>query len=343
MAVTDIHAHFIPADMIVAARDGSGPSGLSVEADDGTELLVHREGYRYPISPVFHDPSARLAAMDQLGIDAAVVSASPTIYFYWLDPGPGAALAQRTNDALARHVEAAPSRLAGLATLPMQDPQAAAAELERAVGVLGMVGAAIGPVVGERPLDDPRFTVVFETAQALDVPLLLHPYYVGLRPGLPDFYLTNLVGNPLETTVSVSRLILSGMLDRLPGLRLALVHAGGFTPYQVGRLDHGWEVRPESKGCLAPPSSYLRRFVYDTLTHSPAALAYLVGLVGADRVAFGTDMPFDMMDGSLDAQLGGTQLAPDDREMVASGTAEAWFRTTFTTGERAALPRSVEV
>lgn len=321
--VVDIHAHFIPGSWIDDARRGQGPGGLTVDASTG--WLTHPEGYRYPSYPAFHDPSARLDAMDRLAIDAAVVSCSPTIFFYSLDPTVGAVLAAEANNALADHVAAAPARLGGLATLPMRDPDAAARELERAVRELGMRGAAIGPVVGDVPLDDPRFAVLFETAQSIDVPILLHPSYVGLRPGLADFYLTNLVGNPLETTVSVARLILSGTLDRLPRLRLALVHGGGFVPYQVGRLDHGWEVRPESKGCAARPSSYLRRFVYDTITHQPAALAYLIGLVGADRVAFGTDLPFDMMDGALDAQLGTIELGPAERELVASGTAEAWF------------------
>jgi aminocarboxymuconate-semialdehyde decarboxylase len=220
----------------------------------------------------------------------------------------------------------------------MNEPVAAARELERAVRELGLRGASIGPVVGDIPLDDPRCAPVLEAAQALDVPLLLHPYYVGPRPGLPEFYLTNLIGNPLETTIAVARLILSGTLDRLPRLRLVLVHAGGFLPYQVGRLDHGWEVRPESKGCVERPSSYLRRFVFDTITHEPAALGFLVGFVGADRVAYGTDLPFDMMDGPLDAQLGPLELPPDQRQAIASGTAEAWFGTIGRGADRPSPP-----
>lgn len=327
MRTIDIHDHCIPAGLIDAARRGEGLGGLTVARREDEEWLIHPEGYGYPIAPTFFDPAARLAQMDGLGIDVALLSVSPTIFFYGLAPNAAVAYARETNEAVAEHVAAAPDRLAGLATLPMSDPEAAARELERAVRDLGLRGASIGPVVGDLPLDDPRCAPVLEAAEALDVPLLLHPYYVGLRPGLPDFYLTNLVGNPLETTIAVARLILSGTLDRLPRLRLALVHAGGFVPYQVGRLDHGWEVRPESKGCAERPSSYLRRFVFDTITHEPAALGFLVGFVGADRVAYGTDLPFDMMDGSLDAQLGPLELPPDQRQAIASSTAEAWFGT----------------
>jgi aminocarboxymuconate-semialdehyde decarboxylase len=325
MRTIDIHDHCIPTGLIEAARRGDHPAGLTVAAIDGADWLVHPEGYRYPITATFFDPSARLAEMATHGIDGAVVSVSPTIFFYNLTGDAAVRHARETNDAIAEHVAAAPDRLIGLATLPMTEPEAAARELERAVADLGLRGAAIGPVVGNVPLDDRRCDPVLAAAEALDVPLLLHPYYVGPRPGLPDFYLTNLIGNPLETTISAARLILSGTLDRFPRLRLTLVHGGGYLPYQVGRLDHGWEVRSESKGSALRPSDYLRRFVFDTITHEPAALGFLVDLVGADRVAYGTDLPFDMMDGSLDDQLGSLSITADQRRAIASATAEAWF------------------
>lgn len=325
MPVIDIHHHAIPDWLVAEARAGSAPGELAVQHADGEDWLVHPQGYRYPIARAFHDSAARLAAMADLGIDAAVVSVSPTIYGYELPAESAIPFASHVNDWMAGHVADSPTQLAGLATLPMQAPEAAARELERAVRELGLRGASIGPVVGEIPLDDPSIGPVLGAAESLDVPLLLHPYYVGLRPGLPDFYLTNLIGNPLETTISVARLILSGCLDRRPRLRFVLVHAGGFIPYQVGRLDHGWEVRAEVDGSTAPPSSYLRRFVFDTITHDPAALAYLIGRVGADRVAYGTDFPFDMMDGALDAQLAGTRLTDDQHKAIASATAEATF------------------
>jgi aminocarboxymuconate-semialdehyde decarboxylase len=333
MRTIDIHDHCIPAGLIDAARRGEHPAGLTVVADGGADWLVHPEGYRYPITPTFFDPAARLAEMATHGIDAALVSTSPTIFLYDLTGDAAIHHARETNDAIADHVAGAPDRLAGLATLPMAQPEAAARELERAVGDLGLRGAAIGPVVGSVPLDDGRCDPVLAAAEALGVPLLLHPYYVGPRPGLPDFYLTNLVGNPLETTISAARLILSGALDRFPRLRLTLVHGGGYLPYQIGRLDHGWEVRPESKGSALRPSDYLPRFVFDTITHDPTALGFLVDLVGADRVAYGTDLPFDMMDGSLDAQLGSLDLTVDQRRAISSGTAEQWFGPIGTTTE----------
>jgi aminocarboxymuconate-semialdehyde decarboxylase len=175
------------------------------------------------------------------------------------------------------------------------------------------------------PLDDPGPRAVLAAAADLGVPLILHPYYVGARPGLADFYLTNLIGNPLATTVGAARLIFSGALDDLPALRLVLTHGGGYLPYQIGRLDHGYRVRPESRGCAGAPSAYPPRFWFDTVTHAPGPLRFLTELVGADHVVYGTDYPFDMAAGPLTDQLAGTGLAPADTELIAGRNAAALF------------------
>lgn len=338
MPVIDIHAHLIPRDVVDGARWGSGLDGLTVETADGVDRIRHRQGYTYPFVAEFHDPAARVRAMDAMGIDRAIVSISPTFFFYWVDADAGAAYATATNDTIAAHVAAAPDRLSGLASLPMQDPAAAARELERAVTALGLRGASVGPRVDEGYLDDPRFWPVLECAEALGVPLLLHPFYVGLRPGLPDYYLTNLIGNPLESTIGAARLILSGVLDRFPALRLVLTHGGGFLPYQIGRLDHGYRVRPESKGAAEAPSTYLRRFVFDTVTHRPEVTAFLAALVGPDRVAYGTDLPFDMMGGSLDAQVPAA-VGEDAMTWIAWRTARDWFDLPLPADPATPIPR----
>jgi aminocarboxymuconate-semialdehyde decarboxylase len=187
-------------------------------------------------------------------------------------------------------------RLFGMAVVPLQEPEAAARELRRAVLDLGLRGVQVGTTMENVPLDDPRFEPFFAVAE-LNAPVMLHPYYVGTRAEFADFYLTNLTRNPLETCLAASRLILSGCLDRHPNLTVILVHAGGFIPYQVGRLDHGFRVRTETRAKIAsPPSSYLRRFYFDTITHAAVPLKFLIGLVGPDRVLLGTDIPFDMAD-----------------------------------------------
>lgn len=328
MKVIDAHAHVIPPALVDAMRDGLAPDGIRLDEVDGRPWVVHRQGYRYPLLDGFHDVAARLAIMDRHGIDAALLSVAPPLFLYWLDPASGTDAARVINDAIAGMVEKAPDRFTGLATLPMQDPSAAVAELRRCVRTQGFRGAQIGPHAEGVPLDDTRLRPVLAAAAELGVPLVIHPYYVGSSPGLDDFYLTNLQGNPWQTAVCASRLILSGTLDALPGLDLLLVHGGGHLPYQMGRLDHGHRVRPEAKTCLQPPSAYARRFHYDTLTHSPAAARWLIEQVGADRVVLGTDIPFDMGAGSLESQLDGVELTEGDHDAIAHANVERLFGLT---------------
>lgn len=304
MSIVDVHAHVIPREIVESFRTGDGPDGIRTEVVDGAEWVVHRQGYRYPLLPGFYDLEARLETMSAQGTDAAVLSPAPPMFLYWAAADEAVDASQRINDAIARLSAQDPSRFSGLATLPLQDPDAAVVELKRAVTELGLKGAEIGPHVEGVPLDGDALRPVLDAAQQLGVPLEIHPYYVGSTPGLEsDYYLTNLQGNPWQTALAASRLILSGALDELPDLDLLLVHGGGHLPYQLGRLDHGHRVRPEAQAPQHSPSDYARRFHYDSLTHDPEATRWLVERVGADRVLFGTDEPFDMGGPGFDEQL----------------------------------------
>ena len=304
MITIDIHTHFIPRELI-------GHGGVRLVDNE----VVHPQGSRYPLHLSCYDLPSRLAAMEDRRIDHAIVSIAPTFFMYW-ETG-GATFCGEANDSLAEYVAGSGGRLTAVATLPMQEPEAAAAELERAVTRLGMRGAQIGPEIEGEALDLPKFRPVLQTAQRLGVPLILHPYYTGTD----EFCLTDLVGNPVATALSAARLIFSGTLDELPSLRLVLMHGGGYLPYQIGRLDHGHRVRPEAAGCKLPPSAYLERFRYDTITHAPAPLRFLVNLVGAGRVMYGTDYPFDMAAGTLGDQLAGTALNPEAITRIAGRNA----------------------
>jgi aminocarboxymuconate-semialdehyde decarboxylase len=310
---------------VVDARRGRAIDSISLDRRDGVEWLVHPQGYRYPLSPEFFDLDARLRQMDSLGIGTSVLSLTPTLFLYWLDQTIGADFCRQANDSLATFV-AQSGRLDGVATVPMQQPDAAVAELRRAVLELGLRGVQIGTTVEQVPLDDRRFDPFFAAAAELGVPVILHPYYVGTRPNLVDFYMTNLTGNPLETCIAASRMILSGCLDRHPSLKIVLVHSGGFMPFQVGRLDHGFRVRQESRVAItSPPSTYLRRFWYDTITHASAPLSFLVELVGTDRVMFGSDLPFDMADVHFQKYFAEAAFDQTTLDAITSGNAAALF------------------
>ena len=293
MTVIDVHTHFIPPFML---EEGAREGGVfGVRAEDGQ--LVHPEGFRYPVDPQSHDPELKLEKMDEAGIDIAVLSLSPPLFFYDQPRAAAVDFARRANDSLAGMVEGT-DRLSAFAHLPLQAPEEAARELDRTVSELGFRGAHIGTDAGTgRPLDAPELDPVYATAERHAVPLMIHPSYVGLKPGLEDFYFTNSIGNPLETMIGAARLIHGGTLDRFTSLQIVLVHAGGFLPYQLGRLDHAYAVRPEPKVSLdRPPSEYLGRFFMDTITHGEAQLEFLASLIGTERLVLGTDIPFDMGD-----------------------------------------------
>jgi aminocarboxymuconate-semialdehyde decarboxylase len=309
--IVDTHAHFIPPDLAKeAARQPVW--GVTVEQRDGAPWVRHDQGFAYPLDDRFLGGDAMLADQAVRGIDRSILSLAPTLFLYWIDALEAEAFARYANDSLAEAVAASGGRLAGLASLPMPSPEVAAEELRRSVQELGLRGAHIGTAVESEPLDSERFSPVLEAAASLGVPLLLHPYYVSSKPGLEDFYLTNLFANPQETALAAARLIFSGTLERWPGLHPVLVHAGGFLPYQIGRLDHGWTVRPEPRVALdRRPSEYLERFHFDTITHGDEALRWLIELVGSERVVIGTDLPFDMADADPVARL--DRVAPSDR------------------------------
>jgi aminocarboxymuconate-semialdehyde decarboxylase len=282
-------------------------------------MVMHRQGYHYPLDPDFHLLDRIVANLDETKLDHAVLCPTPTLFFYDVDASSGVEFCARSNDWISKQAAESGGRMSGMATVPMQDPDAAARELRRCVEDLGMRSVELGTDIEGVPLDDERYRSFFEVADELDVLVLLHPYFVGPRPGLEDFYMTNLVGLPFLTALAATRLLFSGFFSR-HDVRFLLVHGGGFMPYQLGRLDRGYLVREESSAFAdRKPSESIRNLYYDTLTHSPAALEFLVDLVGADHVLFGTDLPFDMTDPTQASAI--DSLGDDKARQVWGGNA----------------------
>ena len=234
MKIVDTHTHFVPLELVELVRSGQGPPDVSLgERDDGDPLIVHDNGLRYPVFPLFHDAEAKLHQMDRDGIDVALISLTPSLLLYWTDPGETARVHRIINDAGAALARRGQGRLHALATVPLNDPPAAAAELRRARRELGLVGVEIGTSVGETMLDDPSLEPFFAAAEELGMPVLVHPYTNMVSapgPELQGFHLGNVIGNPFETFVAAARMIVGGVFDRHPDLRVQLVHAGGALP-----------------------------------------------------------------------------------------------------------------
>jgi aminocarboxymuconate-semialdehyde decarboxylase len=292
--VVDVHVHFLSPEAIGAARAHPDRYGVRV-LDDGERprLQIGSEPPTRPLLEGLYCLDRHTGFFAAQGIDMAVFGPLMDVAGYSLPPAVGAAWSRAQNEALAASLLEAGGRHAGLAAVPLQSPELAADELRVAVLSLGLKGAMIDPNALGRPLGDRAFDPFWRTAAELRAPVVLHPFLLEAVERFGRHYLHNLVGYPFETTLAAGSLILGGTLDRFPELEIVLVHGGGFLPYHVGRFDRGHAGRPEARvDGAGHPSGYLRRFHYDTLVQFAPALAYLVSVVGPDRVMLGSDHPF---------------------------------------------------
>lgn len=323
--IVDVHTHFFPQRYLDALERGPAPYAIDRDAEGRTILTLH--GAR--ILTMTHEmtsPQDRVRDMERCGIDRQIVSVTiPNVYF-----GPPAKrrdLARLANDGLAELTRAFPGRFAALASVPLEDPEAAIQELERAVLQLGLVGVIVGSNAGGRYLDDPAFVPFYERVAALKVPILVHP--MPPVEADPTFArgLVPLLGFVFNTSTSVARMVLAGIFERLPGLTLILSHLGGTLPYLMQRLDNGYRAYPEARGALPhPPSHYLRRLYYDTVSFSIPSLECAVAAVGQEQIVMGTDYPHVI--GDIRAAVGSVRsLALPDSAVAAilGGTAVRLF------------------
>lgn len=323
----DLHNHVVPPTIVEAIAADPSRYGTKFELKDGKRYFsVH--GPLAELRPEFYDVDAKVAWLDRVGLDVAVISVGPPVFFYGLSPKVGLEAARLANDGIARMVGQRPQRLRGMAHLPMQDPDAAVTELERVTREYGFKGVEIGTSIEGTPLAHPKFRKVLRAIEQHGCFVFAHPYQCLAAGGMEDYYLSNFVGFPLDTTLMVAHLMFSGALDELKELRILLAHGGGYVPYQIGRFAHGHRVRPEPKReTQTSPRDLLRRFYFDALTHDAQAARHLINMVGADRVVIGSDHPFDMGPddpvASIDAIPG---LTLQEREQVYGFTARALLR-----------------
>ena len=314
MRTIDIHAHITPQGFVDAFRQGETWHGITAAAVPNM---------RYNPRTTW-SPAERIADMNSLGVDVQVLSTNAFFYCYDQDAAATATMAQECNDYVAQLVKDRPDRFAGFATLPMQDVAAAVAELERGMA-MGLKGAMIGDHVNGKTYDAPEFMPLWKAAEASGAVLLIHQGGDTIvTPRSDRYHLPNTIGNLADRAVTFASFVFGGVMDACPNLRICLCHGGGYTCYGIGRMDRGWQVRPEAHAHIQqPPSSYLNKFYYDCLTHSEAALRYLIDSVGIDRVVFGTDWPFDMAaDWPVSWILSLPSLTAAEKEAILHGNLE---------------------
>jgi aminocarboxymuconate-semialdehyde decarboxylase len=270
-------------------------------------------------------PETRIAELDAMRLDAQVLSIAPRLQRYGAESRAAEVLAREMNDDLAEWIGAAPKRFRGLAHLPLQDPTAAVAEIERVADRKGIIGVAVGTNVNGKAWDAPELFPVLEAAQKNDLIVFFHPANRPKDERMRRYHLQNLIGNPLETTLAITALIFGGVLDRLPTVKMCFAHAGGFAVLGSGRLDYGHEVRDDAKqGSATLPSDGLRRLYYDSITFSERALRHIVDAVGVSQILLGSDHPADM--GTTDPVgfiEGCSSLDETEKRAILGGNLEA--------------------
>ena len=327
MRAIDVHAHLVPQSLWRAAEAGKDWYGYRHEAGQGLGVMVGNGKRTAFSSPkVRFTTDERLKDMDAQGVDVQVLSIHTPFFGYHLEPAQGRQLAREVNDEIAGLTRQSPQRFAGLATLPVQDVTAAIDELERAVTVLGLKGAELDTNVNGEQWDEPKFLPFFKAAEAMGAVLFFHPQpqHNFLMERTPRDGLFNSLGVILDDAIVVAILISGGVLEACPDLRVCVAHGGGPACFAMGRLDRGWQSRPEARRIPQPPSTYQRHLYYDSVTGSEEALRFLLDQVGADRVVLGSDWPFVSWHPSPVAWVQGLKsLSQEEKERILWRNLEA--------------------
>jgi aminocarboxymuconate-semialdehyde decarboxylase len=323
----DMHCHLLNEKVEALVRDTpekkAEPTQQVVSA--GEASAAHNRALMSSIyRPKLTDLTERLADMDAAGIDIQAISPAPTQYYYWAGDELADELVRNHNEAIAEICASNAGRFVGLGSVALQNPKRAAEQATHAVRTLGLRGIEISTLVNGVDIGDPRFDPFWAAMESLNAVVFLHPLGTTLGQRLDRFYLSNVVGQPTETAVSLSQMIFGGVFDRYAGLKLCAAHGGGYLPLYISRSDHAYAVRPESCGCARPPSSYLKQIWFDTIVYEPEHLRRLIDVVGVSQMVVGTDYPYDMghydPHALIDAIAG---LSEREREQILGGNAKA--------------------
>jgi len=323
----DIHTHILPKD-IPSFRERFGYGGF-IQLDHHlpcrARMMMDNKFFR-EVEDNCWDAEARMKESNEHHVDVQVLSTVPVMFSYWAKPQDCLQVSRFLNDHIAEIVDRYPKRFIGLGTLPMQDPELAIQELQRCKEI-GLAGVEIGSHVNDWNLNDPNILPVFEACQDLNMSVFIHPWDMMGKNKMEKYWLPWLVGMPAETSLAICSMIFGGVFEKLPKLRVAFAHGGGSFPATVGRVEHGFNVRPDLCAVDNPvnPRDYIGKFWIDSLVHDPSVLDYVVKLMGADRIALGTDYPFPL--GELEPGQLIHSMSYDDKlkEQLLSGSALTWL------------------
>jgi aminocarboxymuconate-semialdehyde decarboxylase len=329
MEKIDIHTHILPRE-IPRFKDRFGYGGfIELEHHKPCCARMMRDDGKFfrEIEDNCWDPKKRVEDCNEAGVSLQVLSTVPVMFSYWTKPKDGLDIAKFLNDDLARSVDESPTRFLGLGTLPMQDPALAVRELERCMKELKLSGVQIGSHINGWNLGDPQVVEVLSAAQDLGASIFVHPWDMMGEAQMPKYWLPWLVGMPAEVSRAICSMIFAGVFERLPRLRVAFAHGGGAFPGTLGRIQHGFEVRPDlcAIDTKTSPREQVGKFYVDSLVHDEATLRFLISVYGEDKIALGSDYPFPLGEQRPGAMIEAMDLDADAQQRLLSGTAREWL------------------
>ncbi len=327
MLKIDIHTHILPKNWPnLKERYGYGGFVQLEHCSGCSRMLIDGDHFR-DVSKNCWDPHTRIEECDKYEVDVQVLSTVPVMFSYWAKPKDTADLSMILNDHIADLVTEFPKKFIGLGTLPMQDADLSIKELTRLKEIQGIAGVQIGSHINGWNLDDPRIFPILQAAQDLDLSVFVHPWQMLGSDRMNLYWLPWLVGMPAETALSICSLIFGGVFEKLPKLRIAFAHGGGAFPSIIGRLEHGYNVRPDIVATHNKhnPRDYIGKFYLDSLVHEPSVLQYMIDLFGADCIALGSDYPFPLGEENPGEMIKNMKLEKNIVSALYADTAIKWL------------------
>ncbi|MGC3980363.1 MAG: amidohydrolase family protein [Steroidobacteraceae bacterium] len=323
--IVDVHCHMVVRSAVDFMREAA-PTAIRTMGEGNSLSAEVQRRHVAAIQLPLSDVPTRLKLMDEANIDIQALSPSPAHYYYGAPAEVAVAAHRMVNDHIAATVAAHPDRFVGMGVVPMQAPELAIAELRRVVKQLGFRGVEIGTNINGEDLSAARFRPFFAAAEELDVLIFLHPVGFTEPRRMTDYFLDNVIGNPLDSTIAVSHLIFGGVLKHYPRLKICVAHGGGFLPAYAGRMEHAYHAREDCRVDIdQPPSHYLRKLYFDSIVFDAAQLEYLVQRYGADRILLGTDFPYDMAEADAVGFIESAKLTDAQRAAILGGNAARLF------------------
>ena len=324
----DIHTHILPENLNDLTNTFSDPRFVRMDAiDDKTAMLRKDDKAFRQVECNCWNHHTRMKECHETGVDVQVLSTIPVLFSYWAQDNECLSLSEFINNHIASICNEESTKYIGLGTIPMQNTNLAIAEMDRCVNELNLPGIEMGSNINGLNLSEEQFSPIFEHAEQIGCSLFIHPWEMMGQADMQKYWLPWLVGMPAETSRAICSLIFGGVFDKYPNLKIALAHGGGAFPFTAGRVDHGFNVRPDlcAVDNSALPSSYMKNFYVDSLVHDAHAMNFLIQTMGAERIAMGSDYPFPLGEHHPGKLIESMDLTDSTKQRLLSGTALEWL------------------